>query len=285
MRWTLSLAALPSLALLLLAGCAGPDFRVPPDADATADILPAEGEAPAEPFTLAVQVRREHAGGEPVTGVGVVVFGTSEDAAVEYARTDAAGNAALRFFVGGTASVAVGGADGLTTEEALDVALGPPGETRVLEVFLYDQERTLAVGGSFPLALGLPGQPAAADVAVDLAADPAVEAAYLDRLVGLDVTLAWTNSPTASGDLHAAVRSGDGAVQRTGGDERQLPADGAHEEELHLGEQDARALGWAAQASGLHLRAASRGPVVAVDALAFTFEGTATFRGSDLVIA
>jgi hypothetical protein len=281
---------MPLLALpLLLAGCSSsPAFTVPDDADPEATIRPAgNATAPAEPYVLRVEVRHESGLGDGIPGAAVVFFDASQPAEAEAARTGPDGAATARFFVGGTVSIAAGGLDRYTVEEARQVVLGDPGEQDTLTIVLYDRVRTVEVEGVFPTSpLGSPAMPAYADVDVRLSDDDQVDAGYLVRLWSAAATLRWDNSPTAYGDLYAGLRAADDSAERHGGDSRQAPGSSGNEEAVAVEGDDARSLGGAAAAGGgLQARAASRGPVAAPGGgLPFRFTVEAEFKGSDITI-
>lgn len=283
MRWTL-LAALP----LLLVGCtssSSPDFVVPEDADPEATIRSSgNGTEAAKPYVLTIEVRHETSTGPPVAGAAVVFFEASEPADVEAARTGPDGNAVARFFIHGTISIAAGGIDGRTVEELRDVILGDPGEEARVTIVLYEAAKSVEVTGGFPNGIGTSFMPAFANFPLPFA-DGTAQNAYLERLDGLDVRLAWANAPTEFADLYVGIHSDDDVAQYTGDDERQLPSDAANQETLTLEPTQAKEAGRAAIAGGgLELQALSDYPVVTLDNLPLVFYVEARFVGSGITI-
>lgn len=281
MRW-LALALLG----VFLAGCSGgsPEFTVPEGADADVDIRPDGNRSTPQPYVLRIHVRHETLQGAPLGGAAVVFFDASQPAQVEAARTDAQGDAVARFYLGGTISIAAGGLSNFTVEEARNVVLGEPGESGDLTIMLFNTTRTVQVDVALPNGLGTSVQPYWADTPVTFSTTAAE--AYLQRLVDLDITLTWMNSPTAFADLYVGAVSADDAELREGTDTRQLPTDASNMETLDLDEAQTADLREASlDGGGLQLRALSDSGVVTAGSLAATFVMQASFKGSDIKIS
>lgn len=277
--------------LALLAGCSSsprPDFTVPDDADPEATIRAAGNatELP-DPYVLRIEVRHESTLGDGLPGVPVVFFDSSQPADVEAARTGPDGVAVARFFVGGTISIAAGGMGLYTVEEAQRVVLGEPGEQETLTLVLYDAQREAVLEETFPsgAAVGLPGVEAYTDMDIRFSDDEEVNAAYLSRLASIAGTLEWDNTPAATADFFAGLRSADDRHAIAGDDRRQAPTDTGNLETVAAEGDAARDLGLAAAAGGgLQARAATHGPLVAPDGLPFSFTVLAGFEGSGITI-
>lgn len=268
---------------LLVAGCGGPgspEFTVPDGTGPEVDILPEDGNATPQPYTLNVVVREETKAGAPISGAAVVFFGL-EGAKSVAVRTDANGSAVARFYVRGVVEVGAGGLPVWVDVRATGVVLGGPGETGSLTMVLYKRTLNVTVGGAATLNVGTPASRVSSDTPFQLHADAAVQEAYLARLETMEVVLHWSNAPTANGDLFAGLRVGPVGI--AGPDERELPTDTNNEETLLLDEAfNAPAIRQDA-AEELSAIAWSRGPVLGP--VPVTFEITATFLSDNIIIA
>lgn len=195
-------------------------------------------------------------------------------------------------------SVAVGGVPGFTDEVVL-IAWPDANPIRAdvrdpsefwtsheppLVIPLYERQKELGLTGTmqtdastdFAAPDGVGKDTVWRPVAVDLG--PGSQG-YAGRVIDLDLTLAWNNTPTEYGELHLVARvPGHGTVE--GGDDLETPVRGAMAERLEWASESS----FSPRAQDLLAGPATDTAVVAPDGLEWTVTGTARFKGANVVL-
>ncbi len=295
------LLGLAVAAALLVSGCLDDS---PPVTARGIDEAPVDaGEGP---FTLRILVTHGP-GGEPVPGAGVVVywpeiempeidvnsgpdgggvsisFDTPTIEGVLRLSTGPDGIAVARLEAGRSVGIVVA-ADGYTEEWLPGVPTGQEGEQAQIAVPIFLSQINLGLNQTWagPGHLGLMGtawdpQP------IVFHEDPAIDQGYRDRLVGLQVQVAWTNDLSGLGDLAAAAGpSPDTIAEIEDSDSNASPGDQSETlivEAGQLAEDGLRGAG------ALFAGPATQTGALAPGGLPYEISVTADFSGAGLAFA
>lgn len=264
-----------ALALLLLAGCAGPAEPPAP--------VPAETPEPSRPqeYALTLRVSEETPDGPPLAGVEVEAYPLDRagqplpGAAV--GRTSGA-DGTVRFAFREPARLAVRASAAGWTREGAIVEVGPEVTSSGVLVSdrdaflpLYRSSLVLAASSSLMTSTVEPdpdGPLRSPATLADLALPDAARAGYLARLSGADVAVRWDETPTQRADLAAGL-AWDGEVWFQGEPSGFSPVPGTREAT------------WSGElgAQGERLSAAAILHTAAVGDVPLAFEATLRFSG------
>lgn len=189
-----------------------------------------------------------------------------------------------------TVHLAVGGAEGWTTEVRWRVVLGEAGERGTTTVPLYREELEVSVEDAMPLSLS--ARKATLGYAdrewqttpLAFREDAQVDKAYRERLVGLDGALHWENTPTRYGDLYAGLSAADAEPFHTGPDRTETPADTDNSAPLEVDRAVLESHRDRYVRRGLSVAAVTDSAAASLDGLPYAFEGHAAFQGSNFII-
>jgi hypothetical protein len=197
--------------------------------------------------------------------------------------TDGAGFAEAHVPTGGEARVSAY-REGFTEETRRNVPLGSAGNAVQVEMPLYQSRVTLWANGSLSPAAASFHREGFNDFrwdphALQFGAGDEARRGYAARLVLLNFTLAWENTPTAAGDLGIGVgRQTDQPDVVQDANAQQLPP-GRYEEKLALTLGDVRRAHWQS-ADALQAGAGTGTAYVAPAGLPYTLKVDAVFDGN-----